>query len=414
MSCEDASFEIFGRPLVDSSVEFAHDEELLPITALINSSSSVEFSISSQSEEFIDLSELRLHIRASVTTADGAEAPADDKVALVKYWPSSLFRQCDMLLNGTLVTTSSSMYGYLSFMQSLLSYPTAVKNYQQRVLEHSEGWLVKQNSNTSEAYIRLHLPLCNQQKLLPNNVSVRIRLLRAADEFVLMSKDKTDKTKYKISLDHCSLFVRRITPSHETLLKLAKLFSTNNAVFPIVRIFPKFFTLGEKVREHHINNVCQGKLPSRIIVGLVSSSAFSGTLATNPYKFEHFNLDFISILCNGRSYPSVPITADFPKGQCRRAYASLLDTIQGPCTDVESLGISLKDYITDTCLFGFTLAKVLTGASPALPREEEGYVNCKIRFAEDLKENVNVIFWMEHLNSCEIDSARNVYLDYAA
>jgi hypothetical protein len=408
-SCQDASFDLFSRPPMEDGLQDFHDQEILPLTALSSTSTTVEFNIAGEGDEYIDLSELRLYLRVKINTTDKSEI-ADGSVELVKFWPHSLFRQCDLFLNGTLVTTSSNMYHYTAYASSLLSFPKDVKDYQLDVLEHANGWKIKKGETESEALIRLHLPMCNQQRLLPNGVTIKIRFLRTPDEFVLKAKE----AKYQIELEKCSLFVRRITPTPSMLLNHADTLSKINCLYPIERVWPKFFTLNKGVREFDLANISQGQLPSRIIVGLVSTKAFSGSVDTDPYKFQHFNLDYISLQCNGRAIPSIAITTDYDKGFYRRAYHLLLDTIQGPCSDNDSIGLSLEDYKGGSCFYGFTLSRSLTGPSEALPRRENGYVNAKLRFSKPLPDNVNAIFFMEYNNFVEIDSARNIYMDFAA
>lgn len=413
-ACQDASFDLFSRPPTEIGLQDFHDQEILPLTAISGTSSAIEFNIAGEGDEYVDLSELRVYLRVKVTAKDGTALTADDKVELAKFWPHSLFRQCDLFLNGTLVTTSSNLYHYTAYAASMLSYPKEVKDYQLSVLEHANGWTVKKDKSENEALIRLHLPLCNQQRLIPNGVTIKLRLLRTPDELALKKKDATDKTDYKLSLEKCSLLVRRITPSPSLLLEHTETLSKVNCVYPIERVWPKFYTLSKGVREFDLPNISQGQLPNRIIAGFVKSKAFSGSLDTDAFKFEPFKLEYISLVCNGRAVPSLPVTADFENNQFRRAYHLLLDTLQGPCVDNEALGISTEDYKSSSCFFGFTLAKSLTGASEALPRRENGYVNAKIRFNEVLPDNVNAIFFLEYSNFVEIDSARNVYMDYAA
>jgi hypothetical protein len=411
--CEDPSFDLFSRPPTEGAIQEINDEEIAPLTALTSTSGSVEFSVSGDGEEYIDLSDLRLHIRVKVENADGTTAIADNEVELINLWPQALFRQCDLFLNGVLVTTSSSMYPYTAYMSSLLSYPDAVKKHSMNVLEHVDGWKVTTAKTENEAMIRLHLPLCNQARLIPNGVELKIRLLRSPHEFIFKRTAAADKT-YKISLEKCSLFVRRITPTPTLLLKHSELASKMNMLYPIERLFPRFFTLTQGTREFDLNNISQGQLPSRVIVGLVKSSAFSGSFTTDPFKFENFGLNHISLLSNGRAYPSVPLTADFSKDFCRRAYYYLLDSIQGPCLDSYSIGLSLDDYKSKNCFFAFILQKALSGPGESVPRRETGYLNAKLRFDNNLTENINAIFILEYHNYVEIDSGRNVHLDYAA
>jgi hypothetical protein len=410
MYCEDASFDLFSRPPTEVGLQEFTDQEILPLTAVSDSATTVEFQISGDGDEYIDMSELRLCLQVKVENV-----AADDKVKLIKYWPQALFRQCDLFLNGTMVTTSSSMYAYNAYVSSVLSFPKAVKQDQLDVLEHANGWDVKKDDPESEAMIRLHAPICNQQRLLPNKVGVHLRLLRSADAFVIQKQDAADTVAYKISLKKCSLFIRRVTQNPSLLLEHAEMMGKMNCLYPIDRVWPKFYTLQQGIREFVLPNISLGgQLPNRIVVGLVETAAFSGSSTTNPFKFEPFNLDSIGLQCNGRAYPSVPLTTDFNKKFCRRAYHLLLDSTQGPCVDNESIGLSLKNYTEDSCFFGFTLARALTGPSEALPRRDNGYVNAKIQFHEALSKNVNAIFFLEYNNFIEIDSARNIYMDYAA
>jgi hypothetical protein len=411
--CEDTSFDLFSKPPTEGAIQEINDQEIAPLTALSSTSGSVEFNVSGDGEEYIDLSDLRLHLRVKVENADGTTPLADDDVELVNLWPQALFRQCDLFLNGVLATTSSSMYPYTAYITTLLSFPHAVKKHSMNVLEHLDGWKVKTTQKENEAMIRLHLPLCHQQRLIPNGVELKLRLLRSPPEFIFKRKAGSTKT-FKISLEKCSLFIRRITPSATLLLEHSEHASKMNMVYPIERLFPRFFTLTQGTREFDLNNISQGQLPSRVIVGLVKSTSFSGSLDSDPFKFEPFTLNHISLLSNGRAYPSVPLTADFSKDFCRRAYYTLLESLQGPCLDNESIGLSLDEFKTKSCFFAFTLQKSLNGPNQSLPRRETGYLNAKLRFENNLTENINAIFILEYHNYIEIDSARNVYLDYAA
>lgn len=410
-TCEDASFDLFSRPLTEVGLQDFRDEEILPTTAVTASSNTIEFNLSGQGTEYIDMSETRLYVRVKVVTSDGKDV-TDNQVSLVKLWPHALFRQCDVYLNGTLVTNASGLYQYLAYISSELSFPSTVKENQLKVLEHSAGWDVKAAQPRAEGLVRLHLPLCNQPRLIPNGVRLHLRLMRTPDDFVI-NKKAGDGT-FKVELEKVSLFVRRVIPTPSLLLEHANIMSKTNCVYPIVRIFPKFHTLQKGVREFDLANVCQGQLPSRVIVGFVKTSAFSGSQAEDPFKFQHFKLDHISLQSNGRSFPTVPITAEFDKNLFARAYESLIDTIQGPCADSESLGITADEYKDNLCLFGFTLAKALNGSQSVLPPRESGYINAKVRFADVLSDNVNAIFFLEFDNFIELDSARNAYIDFAA
>lgn len=411
-ACQYSSFDIFSRPPTELGLDEVQEHEILPLTALGSNSSTIEFSITGAGDEYIDLSSLRLYLQVTVKDTDG-KAPEADKVSLVELWPQALFRQVDLYLNGTLVTTSSNLYNYAAYISTLLSFPKDVKDAQVEALEHIKGWEVEAGGkNSNETIMRLHLPLCQQPRFIPNGVNINLRLLRASDAFVL-SKSVGTKN-YTISIDKCRLFIKKVKPTAPLLLQHTEDMGKMNAVYPIERIWPKFFTLPKGVKDFDINNVCQGQLPSRVIVGLVKSDDFSGLKTSSPYKFAPHKLISISLQSNGKSIPEVPLETDYDRGVFRRAYHALLDTVQGPCVDAESVGISATDYTTKSCLYGFSLSRTLSGPNESVPRRETGYVNAKLRFSEALTENVNALFFLEYQNTVEIDSARNIYLDYAA
>lgn len=409
-SCEDASFDLFSRPLTETGLQDVHEEEIMPNSAI--TSNTLEFTVSGDGEQYVDLSETRLHLRVKISSLDAtATEILDDQIELVRYWPQAMFKQLDLYLNGTLITNSSGMYNFLAYISSQLSFSSTVRDNQMSVLEHSLGWKVKKGYTEAESLSRLHLPMFNQQRLLPNGVKIYLRFIRSADDFVIMTKD--DKKKYKIEITHASLFIRRISPTPTLLIDHAMIWNKSNAVYPIVRIWSKFMTLAKGIKEFHLPNVVQGQLPSRIIVGIVKSSDFSGTATTDPFKFAHFNLEYISLQCNGRALPSVPITANFSKNQCLRAYESLLETAQGPCVDQESIGINLEEYRNRSCFYGFKLSRSLNGQHASLPPRDTGYVNAKLIFEKVLEDNCNIIWFLEFNNSIEIDATRSVYIDFA-
>lgn len=410
--CHDSSFDLFSRPPTEMGLKEFTDQEIQPVTAITKDTTTIDFNVSGEGEEYLDMSETRLYVKIKVTKEDGTAVDKADTLSLVRHWPQALFRQADLLLNGTLVTTSSSMYMYNAMVSSLLSFPKDVKKDQLKVLEHIEGTKIPANSGSIEALIRLHLPLCHQLRLLPNNVNLSLRLLRNGSDFLC----QTTEPGYKgvVEIQKCLLYIRRVTPTPTMALHLAEQMKNQNCLYPIQRLTSKYFTLAKGTREFDVPNICTDQLPSRIMIGFVDTAAFSGDQTLDPFKFEPFKLDYLSLTCNGRAYPSIPLTADFPNKIYRRAYQLLLDTIQGPCEDTVSLGIDGNSYTTDSCFFGFTLARALSGLTAAVPPREKGYVNAKIRFKDNLDKNVNAIVFLEFDNNIEIDSARNIYTDFAA
>lgn len=64
----------------------------------------------------------------------------------------------------------------------------------------------------------------------------------------------------------------------------------------------------------NIDDVFQGDIPESLVVGLVSSRAYSGDYTLNPYNFQHFNCNFAAFYVDGKSVPTNPIEPNYSKG----------------------------------------------------------------------------------------------------
>ncbi|CRK88777.1 CLUMA_CG002883, isoform A [Clunio marinus] len=65
-------------------------------------------------------------------------------------------------------------------------------------------------------------------------------------------------------------------------------------------------------------------------------------------------------------------------------------------------------------IIGYDLSEDFCASANQWSLPRQGSLRLDIKFAEPLKENVNLIIYSEFDNLKEIDSDRNVYLDYAS
>ena len=79
---------------------------------------------------YIDLANTFLYVRASVTKADDTALAEDTEIAPECNFLHTLWSQCDLYLNDTLVTQSSNNYSYRSYIETLLSFGKDTKDSQ--------------------------------------------------------------------------------------------------------------------------------------------------------------------------------------------------------------------------------------------------------------------------------------------
>ena len=329
-------------------------------------------------------------------------------------WPQALFKQVDLYLGDRCVSTSTNTHAYRAYFETALSYPSFVKNELLDATEHWTGSAVSSTKNQFDSIIPLHLDMCNQGKLILNGIPIKIRLLRNEDRFCII-KGATDTNTYKITVEKVSLFLRTVAPSPALLLAHAWPFLPVFGPYLTRRVWVKTFNLSKGLTDTTISNVFLGSLPNRVILGLVDSSAFNGVDTKNSFHFSPFKLNHISLLNDGKQIPAVAYEPDFVGDVYRREYLGLLQTLLGDYLKQDSIGISLADFKDGSTFFGFTLPSVMDGASEeSVPPKKTGYINLRLRFAEALTTNVTVVVYGEFDNTIEIDSARNVFTDFAS
>ncbi|GFY42397.1 uncharacterized protein F54H12.2 [Trichonephila inaurata madagascariensis] len=78
-------------------------------------------------------------------------------------------------------------------------------------------------------------------------------------------------------------------------------------------------------------------------VGCVDKEAFYGAFSKSPYKFKHFNINFIGVYVDGPPVPQNPLELDFSKDQYIRTYQTLFVGIDRIGQD-RGILISRKEY----------------------------------------------------------------------
>lgn len=238
---------------------------------------------------------------------------------------------------------------------------------------------------------------------------MRIRFIRSRDEFNLMSKS----SGFKVSITEANLYVRRMRINPTVLLAHSKILATTTVKYPITKVEVKNVTIPSGVQGKTLDNIFLGQLPKRVILGFVTNSAFIGNFKTNPYNFQHFDLNFLSLYIDGRQIPSKPIQPNFSTSKLFvHAYHTLYSGT-GIHFLNEGNAISRNTYSNGNCLMAFDLTPDLSSNTMShwnLVRH--GCLRIEVRFEKALPETINCIIYGEFDNIVEIDKDRNVIVDF--
>ena len=151
------------------------------------------------------------------------------------------------------------------------------------------------------------------------------------------------------------------------------------------------------------DNIFHGQVPSKIIIGMVSNSAYSGDYEKNPFNFMNMGVNYLEINVDGQPVPSRPFRPNFDENDYVSSYLSLLDS------DLDSKsGLIIKptDYPDGYALYLFDIQSFLTGS--VMSKSPMGRVRLSVRFSKALAETINIIVYAKFPEIMTIDQARNV------
>ena len=122
----------------------------------------------------------------------------------VNLFPHSLFSQIDFEIDGINLCSNDNLYPYKAYLETLLTYGHDAKN------SHlSTSHFVKDSAHHFESRlfdfsIIPHIDFLHTPRVIPANISMKLKLTRSPDSFSILSKSNSD---LYIKIHSLNLFV---------------------------------------------------------------------------------------------------------------------------------------------------------------------------------------------------------------
>ncbi|GFT35664.1 uncharacterized protein F54H12.2 [Trichonephila clavipes] len=326
--------ELFHLPATQTAIERGQWVEFHPLSNVFDGGP-VEFHISGSGEEYLDLSQTQLFLKAKIVKSDGSPIEKGAEIGPVNLFPHSLFSQVDITLNERLVSNSSNTYPYRSYIETLLNYGIDSKTSQltcEMFYKDNEEGLQKrsaffESSASVDMIGPLHCDLFHQERLLLNLVDLKIKLIR----------------------------IRKVHVSPGVVLGHMKALEKETAKYPINRVLCKVYSIPQGSMSFVQDNIFIGQMPKRIVVGCVDNDSFHGTFEKSPFDFKHYDINFIGVYVDGQPTPHNPLDLNFAQNNYIKGYHSLFSGTEKLGQD-QGLFISREEYISGNTLFAFNLS----------------------------------------------------------
>ncbi|GFW15664.1 uncharacterized protein TNCV_3581621 [Trichonephila clavipes] len=121
--CVKSELELFNLPGTQTVIQDGQWKQFHPLSNVFDNAP-VEFHISGSAEDYIDLSQTQLYVKAKIVKVDNTPFTKDDTIGPVNLflYIHSLFSQVDVSLNDRVVSNSSNTYPYRSYIETLLNH----------------------------------------------------------------------------------------------------------------------------------------------------------------------------------------------------------------------------------------------------------------------------------------------------
>ena len=418
---------LFTIPPADLSMA---SYRIVPIQTYTTGINPVEFQVDPQ-EDYVDLSRSFFEIELALNLANGNKV-----VEATRLWPTNnlahtLFKQINVRLNGTLISPQTETYHYKAYLETLLNY----RRQDGETMLKPQGWysalefpagLTANNTNTEgegheafqalssnqQASVKLmkaeqsnytdgkrhvlrftpHIEVFHLNKLLVPGVQIGIQLYFNSPNLFLNGVNVARRLTHenvKVRIYLCQV---RLNPSvyRELMTKM----SVNRTIvaYPTVRSEIRSFNMQENQQRYECNNLFQGRIPNRVIVGLVLSEAFTGNVARDPFCFQKFGVSSIRQLVRGEEYPYE--TLEFV--QDLRGYYRFLQTTGCLCKHQGNM-VRREDWGEGKNCTLFVFDNAANGCldSPVLNPKQSGELQIVLNFGVPPGENITVILYGE-------------------
>lgn len=153
---------------------------------------------------------------------------------------------------------------------------------------------------------------------------------------------------YKINIVDAKLKLKHIKLSPGAFIGHQEALTKVNALYPYYRSDLKTFNINAGQYSFSADDLYFGLTPSQLIVTLVSSDAYSGSLSKNPFNFKNFNCVYAGFFINGQSIPSTPFMPNYVARNYAESYLSLFKNSKTP-------DITRSEYPEGYCIYSFDL-----------------------------------------------------------
>ena len=386
---------------------------------------------------YVDLARSQVYMKVRIVNEDRApftdfvtvNTPGEEDYAFpVDNLLHSCWKNVSLSLSGFLMSTTANTYPYKAFIEYSLGMSAEVKRNQGALQGASPDdqyfddvkppkipvnrgakyrWSWFDGGKSVEMMGKLYNDICNQKRYILNETPIELVFEPAPDEFRLMT---TRDKKPRLLIEDMYLRICHVVPQPKVFRMIEERINdrelvANRAQYPHARVHVLNHQVNANLQQYIHSDPWNGKVPNKLIVGLVTQSALCGNYKKNPFNFNHHNLSSIALQVGNSDVPGEPIKSDVKNGQYLGGLISLYDVADKQFADID-MGIDSDTYKNGLCLYGFNIdpnAEEDEGTR-GLPRRD--MVTLTLNFSEPIQETLSLVTYAVFDELMTIDYSR--------
>lgn len=417
-----SEFDYYGPKILQAAILNEYDHDYHPLSTL-QTGGVIEFQIQGADNIFLDVSNSKLEIKCQIVIANGDPIPANLNCGPVNLALHSLFSNVELQLCGKTISDPNNLYAYRAFFETMLNNDIAIARtrlwtigWDKDKLAHFDDFSRADNGTNdgfkrraarfAESHVvtltgRLHLDLFHQDKDIPPNCSMKIRLIPQTHAFFVKKLANVDQN-LQIRIRSARLFMRQKEVSPSLLLAHESMLQKQNMRLSYTKIRMKQLAIPVGVTNIEFDNLYSGVLPDRLLFAMIADNRFAGAHTLNPFLFQNFGLNFIALKVNGEQIPRIAYQPNFEREDYIREYLGLLEAL-GLDIGNKAIDLTAQEWAESFPIFIFRFSP---NGLPSLPRT--GSARLSIRFQAATTANISGILYAEFPEILEIDRYRNI------
>jgi hypothetical protein len=345
---------------------------------------------------------------------------------------NSMWNRVDVYMNHTLVSTSSTQFMYKSYIETVLNNSHTTKKHQLKTSlgftgneysgDHMEQCKVypegRGNAGLKERHKMfkkgriigmmgyLASDIMGISGCIPNGVNITIKLYHNPDSVRLLTYPDDVRAKlhlWDISFQVCKKKMDpKVMQAHGEVLEDGAI-----ATFPFRRTEVRSFDVKAGSLYKTIPTPYESQIPSRLIMGMVSSEAYMGHFQKDPLYFHHYNLTSAAFTIDNVAVPKRPYSM-VPAQQLYIEPLMDLYRILGKAGEDKDIGLDRDNYGRGNFLIPFDVTPTTSADMSYIAKVTGGTSSLKLEFGVALPEDITIITYAVFPAEISIDAARSV------